>query len=114
MGWAGEERMSLASRGPADCVLALGLIHHLAIGNNVPLDEVCRYLARLGRWAGVEFVPKEDSQVARLLRSREDIFPGYRADAFEESAGRHFRVAAKAAVRGTVRTLYLLGPREHS
>lgn len=37
MGWAHEERASLVQRGPADWVLALAILQHLAIGNNVPL-----------------------------------------------------------------------------
>ena len=34
IGWANEERMSLIERGPSQMVLALALIHHLAISNN--------------------------------------------------------------------------------
>ncbi|HEU4992273.1 MAG TPA: methyltransferase domain-containing protein, partial [Luteimonas sp.] len=40
LGWAGAERASLEQRGPADCVMALALIHHIAISNNVPLANV--------------------------------------------------------------------------
>ncbi len=43
LGWAHRERMSLVERGPADVVLALGLVHHLAIGNNVPLDYLAEF-----------------------------------------------------------------------
>ncbi len=38
LGWALEERRSLVQRGPADLIMALALVHHLAIGNNVPLE----------------------------------------------------------------------------
>ncbi|MDX1436004.1 MAG: hypothetical protein R3335_04290, partial [Anaerolineales bacterium] len=37
IGWNSAERMSLKERGPVEAVLALALIHHLAISNNVPL-----------------------------------------------------------------------------
>ena len=70
LGWAHSERMSLAERGPADTVMALALVHHLAIANNVPLDHVAAFLAQLGRNLVIEFVAKEDSQVERLLRNR--------------------------------------------
>ncbi len=108
LGWAGAERDSLAARGPADVVLALALVHHLAIGNNRPLPDVAAYFARLGRRAVVEFVPKDDSQVRRLLASRRDVFPTYTLEGFEAAFGREFDIERKEPVAGTVRTLYRL------
>jgi len=58
LGWDHEERASLADRGPADAVVALALIHHLAIGNNVPLERIAAFLARLGSHLIIEWVPK--------------------------------------------------------
>ena len=43
LGWGGVERESLAARGPVDCVMALALIHHLAISNNVPLANISSF-----------------------------------------------------------------------
>src|SRR5262249_34933303 len=40
IGWSNRERMTLAERGPADVVLALGLIHHLAIAGNLPFQAL--------------------------------------------------------------------------
>jgi hypothetical protein len=106
IGWAAEERMSLQQRGPADVVLALALVHHLAIGNNVPLDSVAQFFARIGRHLVIEFVPKSDSQVQRLLASRKDIFSTYRQDYFESAFGRYFDVERTQPIAGTERTLY--------
>ena len=36
-GLGAEERKGLAQRGPADALVALALIHHIAISRNVPL-----------------------------------------------------------------------------
>jgi hypothetical protein len=107
LGWAGDERMSLATRGPADLVLALALIHHLAISNNVPLSLVAAYLRKLGRKLVIEFVPKSDSQVQRLLSSREDIFPDYTREGFEAAFAEHFTLEAATPVEGSERILYL-------
>ena len=107
LGWAHAERDSVADRGPADAVMALGLVHHLAISNNVPLERVAAYLARLARRLVIEFVPKEDSQVRKLLATREDIFPGYTEAGFERALGTRFAIERKAAIPGTARTLYL-------
>jgi hypothetical protein len=108
IGWAHCERDSLLERGPVDMVLALALIHHIAISNNVPLDLLAIFMAQIGRWAIVEFVPKSDSQVQRLLSTRKDIFDEYTKEGFEEVFGRYFTVETKTLIPGTQRTLYLL------
>lgn len=106
-GWAHQERMSLAERGPADVVLALALVHHLAISNNVPLERVAAYLAQLGRAVVIEFVPKSDSQVKRLLLNREDVFPTYTREGFEAAFARHFVTVDRRPVEESDRWLYL-------
>jgi len=108
MGWENQERMSVLDRGPADAVFALALIHHLTIGNNLPLVRVAEFLAKAGNSLVIEFVPKSDSQVQRLLSTREDIFPDYTPQAFEAAFLRYFAVCAVAKIRGSERTLYLM------
>jgi len=90
IGWENKERMSLKERGPADTVLALALVHHLAISNNVPLSRIAGFLSDISHWLIIEFVPKSDSQVQRLLATREDIFPDYTRQAFEQEFSRYF------------------------
>jgi ribosomal protein L11 methylase PrmA len=110
-GWAGRERLSLEQRGPADAVLALALIHHLAIGHNLPLDWIASYLSRLGRLLVIEFVPKSDSQVKRLLLSRPDIFPHYTKEGFESAFGRYYDIQAVSQIEDSERWLYCMSPR---
>ncbi len=112
VGWAHEERMSLLERGPADAAMALALVHHLAIGNNVPLGGIASFFGRLCRWLIIEFVPKTDSQVQRLLASRKDIFADYTQEAFEAEFGRHFDICRTAPIENSQRTLYLMRSRE--
>ena len=107
-GWAGRERLSLADRGPADALLALALIHHLAIGHNLPLDRIADYLSRLGRLLIIEFVPKSDSQVKRLLLSRPDIFPGYTKEGFETAFSREYEIKSSTPVEDSERWLYCM------
>jgi hypothetical protein len=108
IGWALEERSSALERIAGGNVIALALVHHLAISNNVPLPQLASLFARLAKTLVIEFVPKEDSQVRRLLATREDIFPGYTAAAFEAEFARFFDVAQRHPVPGTVRTLYAM------
>ena len=77
IGWNNEERISLLGRGPADIVLALALIHHLAISNNLPLHKIADFFSKTCNSLIIEFIPKDDSQVQRLLTSRKDIFIEY-------------------------------------
>jgi hypothetical protein len=107
-GWAHRERMSLADRGPADLVMALALVHHLAIGNNVPLPSLASWLRELGRWALVEFVPKSDPQVQEMLALREDVFSGYTEDGFRAAAEERFEVVGREPIEASGRALYLL------
>jgi hypothetical protein len=108
LGWGLEERRSIVDRGPADVILALALVHHLAIGNNVPLERVAAFFARIGRRAIVEFVPKEDPMTQHLLAARPDIFPDYTLEGFGNAFERHFTVLDRAAVEDSLRTLFLL------
>ena len=109
IGWENQERMSWLERGPADTVLALALIHHLAISNNLPLDKIADFFNRIccGSLI-VEFVPKSDSQVQRLLSTREDIFPDYTQRVFENEFKKYFTIQRSIKIRDTKRTLYLM------
>jgi len=108
LGWDHAERASFLGRGPVDAVFALALIHHLAISNNVPLSRLAGFFARAGRWLIIEFVPKSDSQVKRLLATREDVFPDYTQEGFEAAFGGLFEIVAVENVEGSERILYLL------
>ena len=108
IGFENRERMSLQERGPTDAILALAIIHHLAISNNVPLARIAKYFSRLCRALIIEFVPKSDSQVQRLLATREDIFPQYTKDDFEREFARHFIIEDSSNIADSERTLYLM------
>lgn len=108
IGWALEERASFLDRGEPDVMLALALVHHLAIGNNVPLPAVAALFARMARHAIVEFVPKEDPMTRRLLAARRDIFDGYTLDGFRDAFGGPFRIVREAPIEDSPRTLFLL------
>ena len=108
VGWANRERASFADRAGVDAVLALGLIHHLAISNNVPLGQIASFLATLGKWLIVEWVPKDDSQFQRLLNSRDDVFPEYDQPQFEEQFRRYFEINQAMPLPDTKRTLYFM------
>ncbi len=108
LGWDNAERDSFGARGPADMILALAVIHHLAISNNVPLPHLADFFAVHCKWLVIEFVPKSDSQVQKLLASREDIFPNYTREGFEAAFSERFEIQKREAVRDSERVLYLM------
>ena len=108
VGWAGRERMSLAERGPADLALALALVHHLAIGNNVPLPRLAETLGDYGRSLVIEWVPKSDPKVQGMLSTREDVFDAYTPQAFESAFAGRFEILRREEIPGTERVLYLM------
>lgn len=107
LGWANRERGSLGDRGPVDMLMALALVHHLAISNNVPLPMIAGYFASLCRHLIIEFVPKEDSQVRRLLASRQDIFSDYHSQGLETAFQENFHLLERHQVSDSDRILYL-------
>ncbi len=108
MGWALEERASFIERRSAELLMALALIHHLAIGNNVPLARIAQLFARLANYAIVEFVPKSDPKVQVLLANREDVFRDYSEEGFEAGFVQHFTIEDRSPIAESDRTLYLL------
>ncbi len=108
LGWANRERDSFGGRGPVDLALALAVIHHLAISNNVPLPQLADFFGETAKWLVIEFVPKSDSQVKKLLASREDIFPTYTREGFEAAFKNKFRIHEAVNVNESERVLYLM------
>ncbi|MFU8852493.1 class I SAM-dependent methyltransferase [Micromonospora sp. SL1-18] len=109
-GWRGVERAAFADRARGDLVLALALVHHLAIGRNVPLAEVLDQFAGLATPGGtlvVEFVHPEDPMARRLLANKPDgLFPDYRREAFEGLLAARGRIVRRVELPSGTRTLY--------
>ncbi|HEY7132279.1 MAG TPA: hypothetical protein VH440_08495, partial [Candidatus Limnocylindrales bacterium] len=107
-GWALTERRSLLARADADVVLALALIHHLAIGDNIPLDRVADLFATLAPGLIVEWVDRDDPMVRRLLATREDVFRDYHEAGFRAAFGRRFAIDDERPIPGTHRKVFRL------
>lgn len=105
-GWNQAERRGIHGRRQADAILALAFEHHLAIGRNVPLDQVVGWLVGLAPCGVVEFVPKDDPTIRRMLALREDIFDGYDEAAFVGALQKQARIIRDEAVSSTGRRLF--------
>lgn len=108
VGWENKERKSFLDRAPVDMVLALALIHHLAISNNLPLAKISKFFKKICNFLIIEFIPKIDSQVQRLLATREDIFDDYDKEHFEDEFEKNFEILESINVHDSERLIYLM------
>jgi len=108
IGWGNEERQSFFQRISADTIIALALLHHLAISNNLPFQKIAVLFRNICKYCIIEWIPKEDSQVQRLLATRQDIFTNYSKEQFEKCFNQQFDIIEKVPIEGSLRTVYLL------
>jgi hypothetical protein len=108
LGWRGLERGALADRGRPDLVLALALVHHLAISANVPVREVVDWLAASGSTLVIEFPTREDPMVEKLLApKREGLHPDYELGYFERCLAEAFTIERTERLGSGTRVLFL-------
>jgi hypothetical protein len=111
-GWRGRERRAFDDRGRADLVLALALVHHLALAGNVPIDEVVDWLASLSDSVIVEFVDRHDPMVERLLANKpKGVHDDYDLASFEAALAARFDVKRREELPSGSRVLYAVEAR---
>jgi hypothetical protein len=103
-----EERQAFTDRINVDLILALALIHHMAIGRNLPFERIASFFGGMGKYLIIEFVPKMDPKVQLMLTDKKDIYSNYDQSHFEQAFSRHFSISARETVAGSNRTLYLM------
>ena len=108
IGWNNTERDSITARLKTDLVMALALVHHLAIANNVPLPLIADWLSNMAPYLIIEFVPKEDKKVKLLLQHRKDIFDGYNIENFKTIFANKYQIIKEEKVGNTQRVLFLM------
>jgi SAM-dependent methyltransferase len=112
LGWRGLERRSMPDRGKPDLVLALALIHHVAISANVPVKEFLDWLASLGTALVIEFPTREDPMVKQLLAPKRDgLHPDYELGFFERTLNEAFHVERSERLESGTRVLYFASPK---
>jgi SAM-dependent methyltransferase len=113
VGWRNAESLSLLdrSRGRFDCVLMLGLVHHLLLSEQIPLQAIVALLRELTTsWAIVEWVPAGDPRFVDLLRGRHELYGHLDEAAFTHAVEVQFTVVLREALPNG-RILYLLQAR---
>ena len=108
LGWNHTERYSLADRGPADLVLALGLIHHLYFGNQVTFAAAAAFFRQIARTLAIEFVPAADAQVAPMAARVPARAAAYGVEEFERAFAAEFSIDETIQLRDSPRCIYVM------
>ena len=108
IGFCNRERVTFEEHSKPDLILALALIHHLAIARNIPFVKLAPYFADRGEYLIIEFVPKSDSQVERLLLNRKDVFDDYSDESFRTAFSGYFDALEERPIPSTQRKLFLM------
>src|SRR6202034_2177247 len=81
------------ARGQFDCVLMLGVMHHLLIADQIPLKDILEQLWEISsRWAIVEWIPMGDSQFDDLCRGRQELYSHLSEEHFLQALSNRFAV----------------------
>lgn len=112
LGWKNTETSSFLERSfeRFDGVLALAVLHHLHLGDGIPLEEIFDLLAQLTRnSACIEFVGARDLSTQFLARGRS--LEHYSEGAFQKALQSRFEIVERCPLSGIDRSLYFLRKR---
>jgi ribosomal protein L11 methylase PrmA len=107
-----KERTSFIQRAHVDMVMALALVHHLAVGKNIPFRMIADLFSGITAYLIIEFIPKEDLKVQMMLSNKKDIYPHYNEKEFIRSFENNFSVETRQEILGSGRILFLMKKRE--
>jgi ribosomal protein L11 methylase PrmA len=105
-GWNESERKGIIKRFKFDGMIALAFNHHLTIAKNVPLNESLKWLINFAPRGIIEFVPKEDETIKKMLQLREDIFEDYNEHNFRKILEAYTKIVEINKVSSSGRALY--------
>lgn len=109
LGFAHQERKSLLARkNDNSCILCLAFIHHLAISYNIPFELIAHYFSAFAKYLIIEFVPKTDVQIQKLLLNRKDIFEDYNLPSFIKVFSKFYTIKQQQEIANTGRVLFLM------
>lgn len=98
VGWRNAESSTLLDRAHQrfDCVMMLGILHHLLLADQIPLADVASLLSSLTRrWSIVEWVPRTDVRYIDLCRGRDELYQHLNEELFVEQFTRYSTIAAR-------------------
>ena len=108
IGLNNKERVSFTERTDRDLGMALALVHHLAIGKNIPFEKIAEFFENLADHFIIEFIPKTDKKIKFMLQQKKDIYHTYNEENFVRSFEKYFSVQKKRDIGDSGRVLYMM------
>ena len=107
VGWRGQERPGVFDRGRPDIVMALAVIHHMAITFHVPLTSQLDMFRDLTPELIIEMPHADDPMVRKLLTNKRDgIHDDFTLEEFERLLNERFTVKSKMLLSSGTRTIF--------
>jgi len=114
MGWRNQECASFLdrARGHFDCLLMLGLVHHLLVNERAPFDVILDLAAELTTDVLlIEFIGADDPMFRALMRDRQPFAERLSLDDFERVCQTRFRIVRSCAIPKSHRVIFFLRKR---
>jgi len=105
-GWFQKERKGFLERFKSEVLIALAFEHHLIIGKNIPIEQFIDWILKISNNGLIEFVPKSDQTIQKMLQSREDIFLDYSEVNFENCLKSKSNIVNKNTITKSGRVIY--------
>ena len=87
-------------------LIALAFEHHLAIAKNLPLDQVLKWLINIAPIGLIEFVPKNDATIKKMLELKGDIFDSYNEENFRSLIQKNAVIISETKVSESGRKIF--------
>ena len=104
-GWLQNERKGFMQRANFSGMLSLAFEHHLAIAKNIPLDQVIEFLTNIAPRGLIEFVPKNDCTVKKMISLKGDIFKDYNEENFKNLLSKTSKIVSEKIVSSSGRKI---------
>ena len=106
LGWNETERKGFKARAKFDGMLALAFEHHLAIAKNIPLEQTLKWLINIAPKGLIEFVPKNDETIKKMLLLKGDIFNDYNEQNFKDIILKKAKIVSEHNVSESGRKIF--------
>ena len=106
LGWYQNERRGYMERLNFSGMLSLAFEHHLAIAKNIPLDQVLKWLINIAPRGLIEFVPKNDETIKKMLMLKGDIFNDYNEENFRSLILKNANIVSETIISDSGRKIF--------
>ncbi len=106
LGWYQNERKGFLKRLNFSGMISLAFEHHIAIAKNVPLDQTIKWLTETAPQGLIEFVPKDDETIKKMLLFKGDIFKDYNEENFKKILEKNAKIISTNTISKSGRKIF--------